>query len=102
MYFIGDRLRARRNELSLTQKELAHALQVSEKTIRNWEGDLSAPDLENIIKLSDRLQCSIDSLVGKDKNNVIYLDGLNYKDVRKIKAIVQTYIDITMKEYRSE
>lgn len=49
--FFGDRIRSGRRALSLTQRELAEQLGVSNTSISNWEKGLSRPDADLIQKL---------------------------------------------------
>ncbi|MGV8429108.1 helix-turn-helix domain-containing protein, partial [Pseudomonas aeruginosa] len=57
---IGERIKRRRTELKLTQKELANAIKgVSNVAISQWESDTTKPNSENILDLSTVLQCDI-------------------------------------------
>lgn len=55
-----------REELQLTQKELAEKIGNSQRNISNWESGASEPDCETIIKLAEILDISIDQLFGKE------------------------------------
>lgn len=43
MKTVGDRLRRRRLELGLLQREVAERLGVDEATVYNWEGNRTTP-----------------------------------------------------------
>lgn len=58
MQTIGDRIRARRKELRLTQKDLASRVGVSHVAISQWEKDETAPRGDNLLRLSDALGCA--------------------------------------------
>lgn len=60
---LGKRLSELRKEKSLTQTELASLLYVTDKTISSWESDRTEPGLEMLIKLSERLDCSVGYLI---------------------------------------
>ena len=49
---IGALLRQLRLEKGMTQKEAAHALQISDKTISKWERGLGCPDISMLPSLS--------------------------------------------------
>ena len=49
---IGALLRQLRLEKGMTQKEAAHALQISDKTISKWERRLGCPDISMLPSLS--------------------------------------------------
>ncbi|AJO88443.1 TPA: S24 family peptidase [Haemophilus influenzae] len=70
---IGERIKRRRTELKLTQKELANAIKgVSNVAISQWESDTTKPNSENILDLSTVLQCDISWLLrGNGQSNVL-------------------------------
>lgn len=70
---LGDRIRSRRKELKLTQKDLATALKgVSHVAISQWESNTTKPNAENILDLSTVLQCEISWLLrGNGESNVV-------------------------------
>ena len=59
----GSNLINRRKKLGITQEELAERLHVSRQTVSRWETDLTAPDLDMLVSLSDIFGCSLDALV---------------------------------------
>lgn len=62
---IGDRIKDRRIELDLTQKDVADKLNITYQTISKYERGINSPDAITIAKLADILDCSADYLVGK-------------------------------------
>lgn len=92
------------------QKELAVALGIAPNTLSQYENGKREPDLETIKKMSDILNVSIDSLLGKSEEtptpvsesgqhiNIVKIAGRDgsYKEKRltdeQIKAL-QTIID---------
>ncbi len=61
---ISERIKERRKELNMTQKDLAEAMHVSNQLISKWETGESVPTLEYIEKLSEALQTSAPELMG--------------------------------------
>lgn len=59
-----------REELGLTQKELAEKIGNVQRNISNWENGTSEPDCETIVKLAEIFEISIDELFGKDSVNI--------------------------------
>lgn len=55
-----------REEMQLTQKELAEKIGNVQRNISNWENGTSEPDCETILKLSEIFDISIDELFGKN------------------------------------
>ncbi|MFH8134843.1 helix-turn-helix domain-containing protein [Pantoea osteomyelitidis] len=54
----GDRIRARRKELKLTQKALAAKVGVSHVAVSQWEKDETVPRGENLLRVSEALGCA--------------------------------------------
>ena len=63
MTTFGERLKHRRQDLEITQAQLAELLSVSRSAISNWEVGRNYPDLDILISLSEILQTSIDQLL---------------------------------------
>ena len=80
-------------ERGWTQSELAKALQLSDKAIKNWENDVS-----NIICLAELFCVSTDYLLGIEKRNPIYIDHLPEKEQRRIRYLVQSYTTMLKNE----
>lgn len=55
---LGQRIRQRRKQIGLNQRQLSKAAGVSYSSISLWEADNTAPRGENLHKLSQALQCS--------------------------------------------
>ncbi|APZ49733.1 hypothetical protein BW721_08845 [Jeotgalibaca sp. PTS2502] len=67
---IGERLKQGRENLNMTQQQVADIINVSRPTISNWENERSYPDLESIVILSDLYNQSLDELLREDYNVV--------------------------------
>ncbi|WP_407084845.1 helix-turn-helix domain-containing protein [Pluralibacter gergoviae] len=55
---LGERIRARRKDLKLTQRALAKMVKVAHVTISQWETGDSEPGGKNLFALSNALQCN--------------------------------------------
>lgn len=75
----SNTLKNRRNELHITQQQLADNLFVTRQTISRWENNLSYPNLDTLVEISDLLNLSLDELLRGDNNNMV--DKIS-KDVR--------------------
>ena len=60
---IGRFIAARRRERGMTQRELAEALGLSNRTISKWECGDGLPDLSNILPLCELLGVTADELL---------------------------------------
>jgi len=70
MKTLGYRLKERRKELGLTQKEVANEIGVSSVAVTYWEKDITTPLSAHMNKLCKLLQCTDEWLLyGKGSNN---------------------------------
>ncbi|WP_143989446.1 helix-turn-helix domain-containing protein [Streptococcus oralis] len=67
MKIFGKRLRKARKSKRLTQQEIADLVHVNRVTYTNWEKGKREPSFENLVKLADLLDVSLDWLFGRDK-----------------------------------
>ena len=63
---VGDKLAKLRKENNYTQEQLADILGVSRQAISKWESNISYPETEKLIRMSELFHCSLDYLL-KDK-----------------------------------
>lgn len=64
---IEKKLKNARENVGLTQEEVAEKIMVTRQTISNWETGKSLPDIISIMNLSGLYQISIDELLKEDK-----------------------------------
>ena len=64
---LANRIQALRKQNGLSQEALAEKLGVTRQAVSKWESEQSAPDMENIIAISDLFEVSTDYLLkGED------------------------------------
>lgn len=63
---IGKQIRKYRQELKLSQDELAERIFVTRQSISNWENDKNYPDIKSLLLLSSLFDISLDTLVKGD------------------------------------
>lgn len=74
------RLKALRESLNMSQKELATALSVTQGTVGNWESGSREPSFDTLVKLSDYFNCSTDYLLGRTDDPDIEIRKAPSKD----------------------
>lgn len=67
---IGEQIKNRRQELNMTQEDLAQKLNVARSTISNWEIGRNYPDIQLIVSISDALDLSLDTLLREESDIV--------------------------------
>ncbi len=65
MEIFANRLKELRNEQNLSRTKLAELLAVSKSIISYWETDLREPTGNNLIKIADFFDVSVDFLLGR-------------------------------------
>ncbi len=64
---LGQKIKQKRIEKRLTQKELADKLHVTFQTISKWEKDENEPDVATLRELSKIFECSLDYLLSEEE-----------------------------------
>ena len=88
---VAERIKTRRVELQLTQKDIADRLKVTYQTISKYERGINIPDAETLKSLSYILQCSTDYLVGKTDNPTVQVIEYNDKELGPIEIGMNNY-----------
>ncbi len=65
---LGNRIKAEREKLNMSQDDLAQKMNISRQAISKWETGTSYPDIEKILRLSEIFNLSLDELVKGDRN----------------------------------
>ena len=78
---VGKLILGIRKEKGLTQKQLADAMNISDKTISKWERGLGCPDVSLLHELSEVLKINIEQLLLGDLNPNM-TDGGNMKRIQ--------------------
>lgn len=65
---LGKNLKIARQNSGYTQEEVSNILFVSQQTISNWEKEISTPSVNDLVKISNLYQVSVDALL-KDQLN---------------------------------
>lgn len=67
MTIFKEQLKTFRAAKQLSQDDLAKKLYISRQAISKWENGDATPDIENLVKLADILEVSLDQLVKGDQ-----------------------------------
>lgn len=86
---IGKKLKVKRTEADLTQKELAEILHVSRQTISSWEVGRTYPDLDVLVAISELYDTPLDDLLKEDSEMVKDItDKVKNSERRKVANII--------------
>lgn len=65
MKIFQERLKEMRLMCQLTQQQMADALKISQPSYTRYENGTSEPTLENLVKIAEVLDVSVDYLLGR-------------------------------------
>lgn len=88
---LGKRLLEIRKENKLSQEEFSEIFNVTRQTVSSWENSKSYPDIETIIKISDKFNISLDILLKENKDMIANIDK-KVKNSNKLKCIILALI----------
>ena len=75
------RLKDLREEKGILQKELAHAINRTRACISSWEQGKTEPSIDDLLKLADFFEVTIDCLVGREGHFVKTIDKDEIKEL---------------------
>lgn len=88
---LGKRILEIRKENKLSQEEFSEIFNVTRQTVSSWENSKSYPDIETIIKISDKFDISLDILLKENKDMIANIDK-KVKNSNKLKCIILALI----------
>lgn len=66
----AERLKILRKQVKLTQAQIAEKLNISQQAYASWERGTKKPTQENLVKLAQVLNVTIDYLVGNSEEEI--------------------------------
>ncbi len=63
---VGEKIQKYRKDLGFSQEELGQKLLVSRQTISLWEKDQTVPTIDNLMRLSDIFEISVDEILNSE------------------------------------
>ncbi|MGX4607837.1 helix-turn-helix domain-containing protein [Priestia sp. JNUCC 25] len=63
---LGDQLQRLREEKNMSREELAQRINVSRQAVYKWESNKGYPDIQNLLRLSEIYETTIDELIKND------------------------------------
>lgn len=85
---VADRIKALREQNSLTQAQLARRLKITRSSVNAWEMGISVPSTQYLAELASIFKVSSDYLLGLHATSAISLKGLTDEDIQMVYALV--------------
>ena len=79
---LSGQIKKYRDQLGLSQEELAEKIFVTRQSISNWENDKTSPDLQSLLRLSELFGLSLDELIKGDIETM--KDEINKLEIKKM------------------
>jgi transcriptional regulator with XRE-family HTH domain len=90
----GKNLKKARKNKGFTQKELAEIVEVKRSTIAGYESKNQEPSYKILKKISNALDCSIDSLLANDYDNYIVSENKISKEILNSQELKSLFNEI--------
>ena len=94
----AERLKELRKQAHLTQVELAKLLGIGQSSYADWERGKKKPTQENLVKIAQILDVSIDYLVGNSEEKSDELDNIELLFRMNSKGLTEKEKEIFKKE----
>lgn len=78
---IADKIKALREQLRMSQSELARKIGITRSSVNAWEQGISVPSTPYIVQLSEIFMVSTDYLLGVDISSSVSVAGLSNDDI---------------------
>lgn len=89
IFELGSHLKKLRQEMGLSQAQVAKMLKVSRASLSGYEVGSSMPPIEIVKELAKIYHVSIDYLLGADTKKRVEIDGLTEKDEKTISYLIR-------------
>ncbi|MDE6034443.1 MAG: helix-turn-helix domain-containing protein [Ruminococcus sp.] len=105
---IGKAIKKIRTENGMSQEDFSQIFYVTRQTVSNWENGKSYPDLNTIVKISDRFGVSLDRLLREDLDMINDISektasGIKWNRLRRtvftVISVIVIFLLITLTVY---
>ena len=94
----SERLKDLRKQAGLTQVDVAERLGISQPAYASWERGVKKPTQENLVKIAQILNVSVDYLVGNSEEKADELDNIEFLFRMNSKGLTKEEKEIFKKE----
>ena len=94
----AERLKTLRKQVKLTQTQIAEKLDISQQAYASWERGVKKPTQENLVKIAQVLNVSVDYLVGNSEEKSDELDNIELLFRMNSKGLTEEEKEIFKKE----
>ena len=86
---VADKIKFLREQIGLTQSDLAKRLGITRSSVNAWEMGISVPSTQYVVELANIFRVSTDYLLGMKTSAAVSVEGLTKEDVEMVYTIFQ-------------
>ncbi len=91
VYELYERIKNHREQVGLSQSELAKRLGVTKSAVNSWESGTNSPSLNYIIKMSQIFLVSTDYLLGVNERLTVDITDLDDNQKQAVQMIIRLF-----------
>ena len=85
---VADKIKHLREQMGITQADLAKKLGITRSSVNAWELGISVPSTQYVVELADIFKVSTDYLLGVKATASVSVEGLSEQDVKLVNAVI--------------
>lgn len=85
---VADKIKHLREQLGMTQSDLAKKLGITRSSVNAWELGISVPSTQYVVELAGIFKVSTDYLLGVKSTATVSVEGLSEEDVQLVNAVI--------------
>lgn len=85
---VADKIKHLREQMGITQADLAKKLGITRSSVNAWELGISVPSTQYVVELADIFKVSTDYLLGVKTTASVSVEGLSEQDVNLVNAVI--------------
>ena len=85
---VADKIKFLREQIGLTQSDLAKRLGITRSSVNAWEMGISVPSTQYVVELAIIFRVSTDYLLGMKTSAAVSVEGLTKEDVEMVYALI--------------
>ena len=85
---VADKIKFLREQIGLTQSDLARKLGITRSSVNAWEMGISVPSTQYVVELAGIFRVSTDYLLGMKTSAAVSVEGLTEADVEMVYSLI--------------
>lgn len=85
---VADKIKHLREQMGITQSDLAKKLGITRSSVNAWELGISVPSTQYVVELAGIFKVSTDYLQGVKSTASVSVEGLSEQDVNLVNAVI--------------